>query len=194
MLRIKRMFPKYNTYDPNVTYPVEFKDNSLTKDFLTHLEITVAKNQSFIFKTVDFYPSKQSPKIFHSQGDVKKYLDQSTMSNWYNQLNFAIYCATSGCGVSADNHINHQDPLVRSIFRFHIYFTIRKILHQLQVPLPGNKSFNEFNNYYDKQKYEQLRIEFGKNELIYINISQTHVIIHPHFINFPIKLDSPERF
>ena len=60
----------------------------------------------------------------------------SPMGWWQNQLNFAVWCATTGCGVSEQDHLQALDPMVRSLYGFHVYYQIRRILTELRVPLP----------------------------------------------------------
>ena len=36
------------------------------------------------------------------------------------QLNFAVFCAISACGVSVE-HMNAKKLMIRSIYRFHVY-------------------------------------------------------------------------
>ena len=57
------------------------------------------------------------------------------------QLNFALFCATSALGVSGQ-HLNHPNLLVRAVYRFHLYFHIRSILHDLGTPLPYEDGFS----------------------------------------------------
>ena len=54
---------------------------------------------------------------------------------WQSQLNFAVFCASSACGVSVE-HLNAKEPMIRSIYRFHVYYHIRRILKILEIPLP----------------------------------------------------------
>ena len=54
---------------------------------------------------------------------------------WQMQLNFAVFCALSACGVSVE-HLNAKKPMIRSIYRFHVYYHIRRILKILEIPLP----------------------------------------------------------
>ena len=191
-------FPKYLKYNQTVTYPLNFKENDITKDFLTNLKISVSPTESFILKTLNIYPDKSSPKSFTSYHQVQNYIKNSTFKKWDNQLKFAIYCATSGCGVSWQNHLNHSNPLVRSIFRFHTYFQIRKILHQLQIPLPNTPEFNKENNPYDKQAYEKLKTEFnvnldfnyfkiGKIKILDLNIPGQRYLNNP--FHYPFRAD-----
>ena len=51
------------------------------------------------------------------------------------QLNFALYCASSALGVSMQ-HLNHPNMLIRSVYRFHVYYHMRLILYRLKVALP----------------------------------------------------------
>ena len=59
------------------------------------------------------------------------------MRFWQNQLNFAVWCATTGCGVSYEDHLSGDIPaLAKSMFIFHGYYQIRRILFELKAPLP----------------------------------------------------------
>ena len=53
---------------------------------------------------------------------------------WQTQLNFAVFCALSTCRVSSA-HLNYtKHPVIRSVYRFHVYYHVRRILKRLQVP------------------------------------------------------------
>ena len=43
---------------------------------------------------------------------------------WQSQLNFVVFCVSSACGVSVE-HLNTKEPMIRSIYRFHVYYHIR---------------------------------------------------------------------
>ena len=79
---------------------------------------------------------------------------------WQSQLNFAVFCASSACGVSAE-HLNAKEPMMRSIYRFHIYYHIRRILKILEIPLPYENSFNHYNNPYNHEKFIGICSENG---------------------------------
>ena len=83
------------------------------------------------------------------------------MGWWQNQMNFAVWCATTGCGVSEQDHLQALDPMVRSLYGFHVYYQIRRILTELRVPLPQDKAWSYHSNAYDKRAYERLCNEFG---------------------------------
>ena len=60
---------------------------------------------------------------------------------WQCQLNFAFWCAAAGCGVSADDHLQAKDPLLSGLYRFHVYYTTRRLLVELNVALPRDVLF-----------------------------------------------------
>ena len=66
------------------------------------------------------------------------------MKYWQNQLNFAVYCFALGCCVSLFIHIVHimLPPLAQSFFMFHFLYQIRKILTEMNCPIPTNQTFN----------------------------------------------------
>ena len=51
------------------------------------------------------------------------------------QLNFAMFCVTSALGISWQ-HLNHPNLLIHSVYRFHVYFHVRLILHESGIFLP----------------------------------------------------------
>ena len=55
------------------------------------------------------------------------------MKYWPQQLSFAVFCATQGCGVSREIFDSGFSlaPQIRAFYQFHVYFTIRRILYQL---------------------------------------------------------------
>ena len=86
--------------------------------------------------------------------------DHYKFTIWQSQLNFAVFCASSACGVSVE-HLNAKKPMIRSIYRFHVYYHIRRILKILEIPLPYENSFNQFNNPYNHKKYIHICSEYG---------------------------------
>ena len=83
----------------------------------------------------------------------------SPMQFWQNQLNFAVWCATTGCGVSVEDHLTHDDSFIQSVYHFHVYYQIRRILEEIQAPLPYDETWNAVNN--DRKGYEKICDEFG---------------------------------
>ena len=42
----------------------------------------------------------------------------------------------------------YQASMVRALYRFHVYYHVRRVLKRLQVPLPHESSFNAADNPY----------------------------------------------
>ena len=86
--------------------------------------------------------------------------DHYKFTIWQSQLNFAVFCASSACGVSVE-HLNANEPMIRSIYRFHVYYHKRRILKILEIPLPYENSFNQYNNPYNHEKFIGICSEYG---------------------------------
>ena len=92
--------------------------------------------------------------------------DHYKFTIWQSQLNFAVFCASSACGVSVE-HLNANEQMIRSIYRFHVYYHIRRILKILEIPLPYENSFNQYNNPYNHEKFIGICSEYGvSNDLM----------------------------
>ena len=51
--------------------------------------------------------------------------NKAPMCLWQTQLNFAVWCASSACGVSSV-HLNYKaHPMIRSVYCFHVYYHVR---------------------------------------------------------------------
>ena len=86
--------------------------------------------------------------------------DHYKFTIWQSQLNFMVFCASSACGVSVE-HLNAKEPMIRSIYRFHVYYHIRRILKILEIPPPYENSFNQYNNPYNHEKFIRICSEYG---------------------------------
>ena len=86
--------------------------------------------------------------------------DHYKFTIWQSQLNFAVFCTSSACGVSVE-HLNAKEPMIRSIYRFHVYYHIRRILKILEIPLPYENSFNQYSNPYNHEKFIAICSEYG---------------------------------
>ena len=76
---------------------------------------------------------------------------------WQSQLNFAVFV----------EHLNAKESMIRSIYGFHVYYQIRRILNRIEIPLPYENSFNKYNNPYNHEKFIKICKEYGvsdKNE------------------------------
>ena len=86
--------------------------------------------------------------------------DHYKFTLWPSQLNFAVFCASSACGVSVE-HLNVKKPMIRSIYRFHVYYYIRRILRILEIPLSYENSFDKYNNPYNHEMFIKICGEYG---------------------------------
>ena len=72
---------------------------------------------------------------------------------WQTQLSFGIWSTSSACGVSSE-HLNYKKhPMVRSLYRFHMYYDMRRVLKRLLVPLPHQDGFNTDGNPYTNKEF-----------------------------------------
>ena len=59
--------------------------------------------------------------------------NKAPLKLWQTQLNFAVWCASSACGVSSA-HLNYKKhPMIRAVYRFHVYYHVRRVLKRLQT-------------------------------------------------------------
>ena len=86
--------------------------------------------------------------------------DNYKFTIWQSQLNFVVFCASSAYGLSVE-HLNNKEPMIRSIYHFHVYYHIRRILKILEIPLPYENSFNQYNNPYNHEKFIGICSEYG---------------------------------
>ena len=138
---------------------------------------SVAKifNQNRIFATLDEFLTTKFRSIFQqtrlkhtTAAEAKIWLRAPNMKYWSQQLSFAVFCATQGCGISREIFDSGFSlaPQIRAFYQFYVYFTIRRILYQLggiqnMSALPGDPTFNQFNNHYDSPSYKRICAEFG---------------------------------
>ena len=146
--------------------PFDGKAPSLKKIFNAKMKIHVTPDQYFTTKFREIF---QKTKLRHtSAAESKHWLAGPDMKYWPQQLNFAVFCATQGCGVSREIFDSGVDlpPQIRAFYIFHVYFTVRRILYQLGgiqsvSALPEDPTFNQFNNHYDVASHKRLCSEFG---------------------------------
>ena len=185
-------FPLELTHNPNPKLEIpavpfnseagEAIDNSGTgtlKEALVQQEIYVTPGEKFKIKFRDIFTDTV---ITHrSSHESRRWLAGPNFEYYPQQLNFAFFCATTGCGVSrrilfedkmrdGKNDLTDSElilpPQVRSFFWFHVYFTVRRILFELggpqnSLPLPGDTAFSQTENKYDIPSFERICAEFG---------------------------------
>ena len=182
-------FPLELTHNPNPKLEIPAvpfnseADNTETlntiKDALVQQEIYVTPSEKFKIKFRDIFTDTV---ITHrSSHESRRWLAGPNFEYWPQTLNFAFFCATTGCGVSrrilfedkmldGKNDLTDSElilpPQVRSFFWFHVYFTVRRILFELggpqnSLPLPGDTAFSQTENKYDIPSFERICAEFG---------------------------------
>ena len=153
-------------FNRDVSYPTcaGFPRNMTCKDLLeAHIQVVVPGKASgrgdFTADVEDIFSKYRLPHI--SSETVVGLWQTNPMGFWQNQVNFAVWCSTTGCGVSWRDHLDIDRPLARSVFRFHVYYQVRRILEELQAPLPQDRAWSPFQNPYDRRAYERICREFG---------------------------------
>ena len=87
--------------------------------------------------------------------------NKALLKLWQTQLNFTVFCASSPCGVSSA-HLNYTKHLmIRSVYRFHVYYHERRILKKIQVPLPHETGFNTTDNPYTESEFLKICEDYG---------------------------------
>ena len=115
-------------YNPNVSYKPnggKYLQLMSAKDLYIQ-NITVSKHDSFQVKFPNVFTNYPLGAV---RADDQKFKDWNNykFTLWQTQLNFAVFCASSACALSIE-HINAKKTMIRSIYRFHIYYHIRRIL------------------------------------------------------------------
>ena len=77
-------------------------------------------------------------KDYNSRSEYKPKLGKYFQIYRY-QLNFVMFCTTSVLDISWC-HLNHPNLLAHSVYRFHVYFHVKIILHHLGISLGRLKS------------------------------------------------------
>ena len=146
---------------------------------LKSLEIFPTPTDSFSIPVRNIF--KHTRIKYTSGKETHEWLAGPNMKYWTQQLNFAVWCATTGCGVSLRLLLEEKmagglwdktdselklPPQIRAILWFHVYFTIRRILFQMggiqsSLALPGDSPFNDKDNRYDTPSYERICKEFN---------------------------------
>ena len=158
MATVIRAF-KFNKNAFYSTDPV-FGRNLIANSKITTQNI-VFNNSGDSFKVTfdDIFHRYLRPDIT-SQNELDNWVNYPLMF-WQNQLNFAVWCATCACGISYRDHICHEDPLISSLYSFHVYYTIMKILKEMECPMPTDQIWSANHNTFNEKQYHNLCIKFG---------------------------------
>ena len=91
-------------------------------------------------RTHNTFPAR-FPNIFVDYPLGQMYVEDKLWTNWnkvplklwQTQLNFAVFCASSTCEASSAHLTYNKHPMIRSVYHFHFYYHVRRILKKLQV-------------------------------------------------------------
>ena len=100
-------------------------------------------------------------KFYNGHGKYKPELNRYFLMHRC-QLHFTMFCATSALGISWQ-HLNHPKLLVSAVYRFHVYFHIQLILHDLAISLPHEDGLSKVKNAYIKSAYYSICDDYGVN-------------------------------
>ena len=150
------------SFNPDAKYKPglqDLQDNTLTAPQLDKINIQVQAGRFFEAHFSDVFENYILPKIKSDQ--INTTWNTHPMQFWQNQLNWAVWCATTGCGVSIKDHLDAEEPGIRSLYRFHAYYQIRRILDEIQAPLPQDQAWSPISNPYDRRAYERICADYG---------------------------------
>ena len=133
--------------------------NIIIKERSSGSEALKSTGKGFKAKFPDIFEKYKLPAV--STDALVQRWNTNWLMFWQNQLHFAIWCATTGCGVDYQHHLKSDTPMIRSLFMFHIYYQIRRILFEINAPLPQDKTWNAYNNTYNRTAYEKICAEFN---------------------------------
>ena len=148
------------SYNSKVKYRAGgvYPNTGIRASTLTHPTIMVdSKSIQFTVKYPDIF---ENYKVKIANVSEISNWTNNPMQFWQNQLHFALWCATTGCGISFKDHLSTHG-LTKSLYLFHVYYQTRRILKVMQTPLPPDASWNANNNPYNRREYEHICNEFG---------------------------------
>jgi len=138
----------------------------LKKIFAGLVKTYVTPDSFFLVKFREIF--EQTRLEHNSATESKVWSGGPNMKYWPQQLNFAVFCATQGCGISREvfDSGGTLPEQIRAFYKFHVYFTVRRILFQMGGiqslgALPGDPTFNTSGNNYDVGSYKRKCAEFG---------------------------------
>ena len=126
------------------------------------------KELKIYMSPTDYFTTKfrkifKAPKIkVTTSVYARPWIKGPNMGFWQQQLNFAVWCATTGCGVSREMLFSGRGTLqlpdqLRTFYQFHVYYTTRKILYEIS----DSPVFSEISNPYDVASYKRICAEFN---------------------------------
>ena len=157
-------------YNPNAKYtPKKWGGVSIN---LSKNRIYVNKNQYIDLKFPDVFEDykivryQDEWKISYELGEQLVHGRLPKLGDYFHfyrcQINFAIHCSTSALGISK-KHLTEGSALLQSIYKFHVYYHIRRIFKLMDSPMPNQDQFIKWNNRYSITGYHKVCAEYGVN-------------------------------
>ena len=144
-------------YQPSGVYKTEGMD--IINQTIEVKQPSDSSGSSFKAMFPDVFDKNMRPYV--ERDAIVRAWNYTQMRSWQKQLNFAVWCATTGYGVSYQDHLSGIPEFANSMFIFHVYYQIRRILFELKAPLPMAQSWNAFDNAFYAKSYEQICAEFN---------------------------------
>ena len=132
------------SYNPNAKYQpsgvYKTKDPDIIKQTIEVKQPSDASGSSFKVKFPDVFDKNMLPYV-ESDALVRSW-NYTPMRFWQNQLNFAVWCATTGCGVSYEDHLSgdipeSQNPCLCSTYTIKFAVSYLSSRHHYQRINPG---------------------------------------------------------
>ena len=124
---------------------------------LTEQDIYISTRDNFHASFPNVFDKYKLPHV--TSDKIVNLWNNQPMGFWQNQLNFVIWASTTGCGISYV-HLNHKDPMIKSFFRFHVYYQVRRLLKEMACPTPFQNYWSAFENNIDMSAYETICRQF----------------------------------
>ncbi len=154
-----KLQPRLQAFIQEPDYTVE--NGTFPSKQLSTFKIYVTENDSFLVKFQDIFNNDDYIIDFTTDADDKRW-EMFPIKFWQCQVNFAVSCASNFSGISQYHMFDESLPnLVRSVMKFHFYFTIRKILSYLECPLPGDDAFRQNNNHINLRKFDDVKRQYN---------------------------------
>ena len=158
--------------------PIPAVDFSEEIDKYMHIADVLNKERRIYVTPTEFFTTKfreifkNTEITFATAKYGRKWIKDPDLSFWPQQLNFALWCATTGFGISCDilfpTGYPNLSPQVRSFCIYHVYFTVRRILYEIGgiesvSALPDDPTFKQRDNKYETASYKKICGQFGIN-------------------------------
>ena len=161
------------SYNPNAQYQPSGVYKKKDPDIINQtIEVKQPSESgsSFKAKFPDVFDKNMLPYV-ESDAIVRAW-NYTPMRFWQNQLKDAILAKSAKLRCMVCDHrvwrIIRRPPLsgdipgfAKSMFIFHVYYQIRRIIFELKAPLPTAQSWNAFDNSFDAKSYEKICAEFN---------------------------------